>query len=304
MRITLSQWSIVSRRGFSTSPKGSQKKVIELAYTRHEPADTPAESRPPIIVMHGLFGSQRNNRTFTKELSRPVYTVDLRNHGASPHSPRHDYTSMSEDLEHFISNEAPIADSKPILIGHSMGAKVAMTCALRSPRAYSGIVPLDNAPVDAALKSDFGNYVRAMLEIEAANPPLTKQSDADKILEKYESNVAIRQFLLTNLTKDPTDKKMLKWRIPLNTLAKSLDYMADFPFKDPDSARFEGPTLVVRGGASRYVADETLPVFGRFFPRFELVDIPGAGHWVVSEAFEETTKAVVEWTKRVVDQDG
>lgn len=75
MRITLSQWSIVSRRGFSTSPKGSQKKVIELAYTRHEPADTPAESRPPIIVMHGLFGSQRNNRTFSK-YGRPSSSKD------------------------------------------------------------------------------------------------------------------------------------------------------------------------------------------------------------------------------------
>lgn len=238
-----------------------------------------------------------------KELSRPVYTVDLRNHGASPHNPRHDYTAMSEDLEHFLKDQTSIAGSKPVLIGHSMGAKVAMTCALRKPTAYSGIVPLDNAPVDAALKSDFGIYVRAMQEIEAADPPLTKQSDADKILEKYEPSIAIRQFLLTNLMKDPADKKTLRWKIPLGILAKSLDNMADFPCKDPDEGRFEGPCLVVRGGESRYVADETLPVFGRFFPRFEVVDIPGAGHWVVSEAFEETTNAVVEWTRRVVDQE-
>lgn len=211
---------------------------------------------------------------------------------------------MSSDVEHFIKDQASIAKAKPILIGHSMGAKVAMTCALRSPTAYSGIVPLDNAPVDAVLKSDFGNYMRAMQEIEAHDPPLTKQSDADKILEKYEPNIGIRQFLLTNLMKSPEDKSSLVWRVPLAILAKHLDNMGDFPFKDPDQARFEGPTLVVRGGDSKYVADETLPVFGRFFPRFELVDIPGAGHWVVSEAFDETTRAVVEWTKRVVDQDG
>lgn len=236
-------------------------------------------------------------------LKRPVYTVDLRNHGASPHAPQHDYTSMARDVENFLTTQTSLARSKPILIGHSMGAKVAMVCALRSPAAYSGIVPLDNAPVDAALKSDFGNYVRAMQEIEAHAPPLTKQSDADKILEKYEPNVAIRQFLLTNLVKSPNDKKSLVWRIPLATLAKSLDNMADFPFKNPDEARYEGPTLVVRGGQSRYVADEALPVFGRFFPRFELVDIPSAGHWVVSEAFDDTVTAVVDWTRTVVDQD-
>lgn len=211
---------------------------------------------------------------------------------------------MSQDIEHFIKDQVQLSTSKPVLIGHSMGAKVAMACALRAPTSYSGIVPLDNAPVDAALKSDFGNYVRAMQEIESHDPPLTKQSDADKILEKYESNLGIRQFLLTNLMKSPEDKKKLVWRVPLNILAKSLDHMADFPFKDPEQARFKGPTLVVRGGESRYVADETLPVFGSFFPRFELVDLPGAGHWVVSEAFDETTRAVVDWTRRVIDQEG
>lgn len=184
-----------------------------------------------------------------------------------------------------------------------MGAKVAMTCALRKPTAYSGIVPLDNAPVDAALKSDFGIYVRGMQEVENHNPPLTKQSDADKILEKYESNVAIRQFLLTNLVKDEKDRKTLRWRVPLGILAKNLDNMGDFPFKGDDEARYQGPTLVVRGGDSRYVADESLPVIGKFFPRFELVDIAGAGHWVVSEKFEETVEAVVEWCRRVVDQE-
>lgn len=187
-----------------------------------------------------------------------------------------------------------------------MGAKVAMTLALRNPKLYTGVVPVDNAPVDAALKSDFGTYVRAMQEIEATDPPITRQSDADKILQKYEKEIAIRQFLLTNLVKDPKDpeKKRLRFRVPLNTLAKALPDMADFPFTDPERYRFEGPCLVIRGGESRYVADETLPVMGRFFPRFELVDVPGAGHWVISERFEECVRAVVDWVGRCVDGDG
>lgn len=210
---------------------------------------------------------------------------------------------MSTDVEHFLQNTDSLATSKPILIGHSMGAKVAMTCALRKPNGYSGLVPLDNAPVDAALKSDFGIYVRAMQEVEAHKPPLTKQSDADKILEKYEGNVAIRQFLFTNLVKDPKDKKKLMWRVPLGILARNLDNMGDFPYKGDDEVRYEGPTLIIRGADSRYVADESLPVIGKFFPRFELVDIVGAGHWVVSEKFEDTVAAVVEWCRRVVDQE-
>jgi pimeloyl-ACP methyl ester carboxylesterase len=58
--------------------------------------------------------------------------------------------------------------------------------------------------------------------------------------------------------------------------------MGDFPFRDPEQARYEKPTLIIRGTRSPYVADEALPIIGLFFPRFELVDIE-AGHWVISE---------------------
>ena len=91
----------------------------------------------------------------------------------------------------------------------------------------------------------------------------------------------IRQFLLTNLVRSPQDQS-LRLRIPLKTLAASLDHMGDFPFKNTDEVRYDGPTLFVRGIRSRYVADDVLPWIGQFFPRFELKDID-SGHWVISE---------------------
>lgn len=176
----------------------------------------------------------------------------------------------------------------------SRGAKVAMTLALRSPRTISALIPVDNSPIDAALKSDFAKYVQGMREVEDAK--VVKQSDADAILQKYEDALPIRQFLLTNLTRPP-DAKALKFRIPIKVLASSLDYMADFPFRDPDKARYEGPTLFVRGTKSHYVADEALPLIGRFFPRFELLDIE-SGHWVISEKPEEFRRGVVDFLQR------
>ena len=59
-----------------------------------------------------------------------------------------------------------------------------MTLALRAPERVSALIPVDNAPVNAALKSDFGKYVQGMQQIEEAK--VSKQSDADKILEQYE----------------------------------------------------------------------------------------------------------------------
>lgn len=223
---------------------------------------------------------------------------------------------MAQDVERFLSQH-DLRAQKPILIGHSMGAKTAMTMALRSPTAYSALIPVDNAPVDAALKSDFGKYVKAMKEIEdQRNPRIEKQSDADKVLQKYEPDASIRAFLLTNLVKlprraadndgtdgtDPRQQFEYRFRIPLHTLAKALPSLGDFPFKDPEKARYEGPTLVVRGTKSHYVSDESLPLIGRFFPRFELLDCD-CGHWVMAEKFEDFRSGVVEWIGRVVDQE-
>jgi pimeloyl-ACP methyl ester carboxylesterase len=95
----------------------------------------------------------------------------------------------------------------------------------------------------------------------------------------------IRLFLLTNLVRDSETKKM-KFRVPIDILGRAMDTLGDFPFKDPAERRFDGPTLIVRGTKSHYIADDVLPVVGEFFPRFKLQDID-SGHWVISEKPEE-----------------
>lgn len=232
---------------------------------------------------------------------------------------------MADDVEHFLHTHGL---SQITLMGHSMGAKVAMAVALRqslSPASSSSsssnstaasvrnLISIDNAPIDAALKSDFGKYVQGMQRIAAAaaKGEVDRLSKADAILTAVEPDSAVRQFLLTNLVKkqqssssspsssssavdDKGNTSTMEWRIPIGTLGKSLSHMADFPFKDPEQTRFEGPALFLRGTKSRYVADEALPVIGRFFPRFELVDVV-AGHWIASENPEAFRKAVVEF---------
>ena len=64
------------------------------------------------------------------------------------------------------------------------GAKVAMTVALRSPKTVAALVPVDNAPVDANLSSDFPKYIQAMREVEEAG--VKRQAEADTILKRYE----------------------------------------------------------------------------------------------------------------------
>lgn len=163
-----------------------------------------------------------------------------------------------------------------------MGAKAVMAVALRKRVQIGNLIPVDNAPVDAALKSDFAKYCVGMRKIEEAG--VKQLREADKIMADYEDALPIRQFLLTNLMR--AEDGTQKFRVPLKYLTDSLANMGDFPFNDPDATRWEGPTLFIRGTRSPYLSDDMLPVCGRFFPKFELADVD-SGHWVISEKPEQ-----------------
>ncbi|GAQ11545.1 abhydrolase domain-containing protein C22H12.03 [Aspergillus lentulus] len=278
-----------SIRAFSTS----RMLGSELSYQVFGP-EKEQTTRNPIVFLHGLFGSKQNNRSISKvlarDLKRQVFTLDLRNHGHSFHHNEHNYSVMAEDVEKFI-HQHDLA--KCVLIGHSMGAKTAMTVALQSSDLVSALIPVDNAPVNAPLKSDFGKYVQGMQEVEAQG--VTKQSDADKILKEYEESLPIRQFLLTNLVRAEDSQKM-KFRIPLSVLGPAIPAMADFPFREPGSVTYDGPTLFVRGTKSKYVSDDTVPVIKKFFPNAEIADVE-AGHWLTSENPEAFRQAVVKFLR-------
>ncbi|KAK3053791.1 hypothetical protein LTR09_005071 [Extremus antarcticus] len=204
---------------------------ITLAYDLHPPPKPASANAPPILFLHGLFGSKKNNRSM-------IYALDLRNHGASSHDRVHTYDTLAEDVELFLQHHDL---RRPTLIGHSMGAKTVMTLALRKRVSVANIIPVDNAPVDAALGSSFAKYVQGMRKISETT--ISRQSQADEILKDYEDDLTIRQFLLGNLVRQPHGTHA--WQIPIKILSQALDHMAAFPFTDPEEARYEGPTLVL-----------------------------------------------------------
>ena len=97
---------------------------------------------PPLLIAHGLFGSARNWNVIAKRLSatRPVITVDMRNHGNSPWHDRHTYDDLATDLAQVITTPMDV-------LGHSMGGKAAMVLACTHPAKLRRLVVADIAPI-------------------------------------------------------------------------------------------------------------------------------------------------------------
>ncbi|MBT8447792.1 MAG: alpha/beta fold hydrolase, partial [Gammaproteobacteria bacterium] len=208
----------------------------------------------PVLILHGLLGSARNWRSMARSMAGDydVLTVDLRNHGASPHTDSMRYEDMATDVAALIADEV----SQPVtLVGHSMGGKVAMTLALHQPALVQRLVVVDIAPI--AYPDRFGHLVAALRALPLAT--LARRAQADALLADSVPDATLRSFLLHNLVDDGAGG--WRWQCNLETIASSLPEIVGAPGADP-AARYDGPCLVIRGGRSDSVPPEAFETIG------------------------------------------
>ena len=231
----------------------------------------------PIIILHGLFGFSDNWQTIAKSLAQHhlVVTPDLRNHGRSPHLPTHSYPEMAEDLKAFMEEKWMF---HAVLIGHSMGGKVAMQLALHYPDMVEKLVVVDMEPGPA--DDNHSSIFKALIGLDL--PSMKERSEIDTYLQQHRIDPGTRQFLLKNVTRE--EDGTFTWKMNLPVLwAHFPDILAPVTGGQP----FEKPTLFVRGGRSNYIKDEDWSNVTKLFPNAELATIEGAGHWVHADKPKE-----------------
>ena len=259
-----------------------------------------------VVFVHGLFGQGRNWTTIAKGLSADhrVTLLDLPNHGHSPWTDRVDYVDMAE----LVAAELRSSGEPATLVGHSMGGKVAMQLALRSPELLRALVVVDIAPVEYPLSggrtddpdeeaSPFAAFIAAMRAMDLDR--LETRSDADAALRAAVPSRMVRSFLLQSLVREGvgTDGGW-RWRLNLELLERDLGELRGFP-EPPPGARFDGPVLWIAGANSHYVLPEDRARMEQLFPNTRLVKVKKAGHWVHSEQPEVFLETVRQFLERV-----
>jgi pimeloyl-ACP methyl ester carboxylesterase len=236
-------------------------------------------SGQPLLILHGLFGMSDNWMSLSKQFAEngfECYTVDLRNHGRSPHSDEFNYGVMADDILELM-NDHHIASAD--ILGHSLGGKVAMFFATQNPGRTNKLIVADIAPRYYAPHHD--SIIAALHAVDLDSITSRKEAEAQlRISLKDEGTV---QFLLKNLyweEKGAGMEKKLAWRFNLRAIEKNIDAVGEAV---PEDALFQKPVLFVRGEKSGYITTDDEPLIRKHFPIVELKTIPNAGHWVHAE---------------------
>jgi pimeloyl-ACP methyl ester carboxylesterase len=264
---------------------------LALASTKFATTTSKAGRPKALLILHGLFGSQRNWRSIALALAKQqatsydsIYTVDLPNHGDTFAKSQQGlalqmtWPNLADSLEELL-NRMRNGYDKVTLMGHSLGGQVAMQSALLSGPLFNSMVDrlvvVDVAPKPVRFR---GSKMEALLDrmvaIERARVPT--RNEARAMLAETEADRMVVEFLLSN---GHVVEGQFRFKLPLEIIKAGMHSLQDTYLEVPRDRPVNLPTLFVRGARSDFIEPSDGPLLRRLFPASSLVTVPDAGHW-------------------------
>lgn len=112
---------------------------MQLAHTRHDPAPTAPDDAVPIVLLHGLGGTQAIWRPIVEPLRElgAVITLDLPGFGRSADASE---WTLSNAADSIVDTLDELAIERCVLVGHSLGGGVAIRTATTHPDRVASLV--------------------------------------------------------------------------------------------------------------------------------------------------------------------
>ena len=239
----------------------------------------------PMVIIHGLYGSSDNWMSIAKQLSADfeIYLIDLRNHGNSPHSDEFSIPVMSEDVFEFFID---LKLTDVVLIGHSLGGKVAMEFASVYQYLLKKLIVVDIAPRNYLEKDFIGRSKHKEIIDILKNADLSKYKNRSEALEdlgKIDESGRLKFFMMKNIKRKKTGE--LEWKINIKVIADNLSIILNQ--SDFDIREIKIPTLFIKAEKSDYITATDIVEISSKMQDVSFETIKGASHWLHSEKPQE-----------------
>ncbi len=243
---------------------------------------------PCLLFLHGFDNDSHVWDEFAPALA-PYYrtlAIDQRGHGESSWDPegRYDNETMARDVETVLDG---LGIKRVALVGHSLGGRVAMRFAGRSPERMAGLVIVDAGP-----ELDARGVTRIQLETQTAEPAYPSlEAFEDVLAQRYpEADRATLSRLAKHWLRRRSDGRFEPKTDPSFGRARgamSAEQMQAWSRKEASELwsaleRTPCPALLIRGAASDVLDPDTAErMVEEVLPNGRLELIPRAGHSVM-----------------------
>ena len=245
-------------------------------------------SGDPVVILHGLFGMLDNWKSFATRLSKThqVITVDLRNHGRSFWSDEFNYRVMVDDIIELMDF---LDIDRSVILGHSMGGKVALQLANTHAEKINQLIVVDIGY--RAYKPSHERIFQTVLDVDATQ--ISSRNEANEILKPGIPQEAVRQFLLKSLARNKEGG--YEWRVNFPVLWKSYPQILGAV----DVEHIICPSLFIRGSRSDYIQESEIQDLESVHARSNVVTVD-AGHWIHAESPVELLNIVLSFLNEKV----
>jgi pimeloyl-ACP methyl ester carboxylesterase len=242
----------------------------------------------PMVIIHGFLGMSDNWKTLGTQFANEGYQVhalDLRNHGKSFHTDDFSYDVMAADVMQYCAHHQ-LKDI--VIVGHSMGGKVAMLLATTYPELVSKLIVADIGPKYYAPHHQ--TILAALNAVDFSKKP--SRSEVEELVSGYIKDFGTRQFLLKNLYWETSEQ--LAFRFNLKVFNEKIETVGTaLPFENT----FSKDTLFLRGDKSDYILDSDFETIYHHFPFASIKTIKNAGHWLHAENPKDFLSTVLDFIK-------
>ena len=275
-----------------------------IRYTFIRPDDDAANNTPPILLLHGFASSleQWRNNLYPLSVNHPVYAIDLLGFGGSQKAA----SLLSADLwaKQVHDFWRALIGRPVILLGHSLGALVALSAAATYPEMVKRLVMLTLPAARQEMLSGWVQTVATAMERQFSSPLLIRpifyfmrQPNIIRAVMKglYTKPERVDQPLVSLFTQPTQDRGAAR---TLCYLVRSRTNPNFSPITKALLSKVTVPTLLLWGKEDRVIP----PAWGRNVApvnsHLQLVELPNAGHFLYDEFPERVNSIILDWLKQ------